>query len=553
MEKAVNSEITMQTTQENEQKFTQPRATKAVLTLLAHLVFCLALAFAIAFGVDGYKAIDADASRHYRGRYLLRVADVTTLISASLVVIKLTVTSWSVIAFWRCGSLLINHTETGLNPRRISFMMTWRLPPWFMWRFKYPKDKIGWATATVLLLVFPQAFIAPLLSGAINWKTSSAPGSEVPVASANPNADFGLWYWYLAQGTSRKSALRQAAGAVTHAWADTTQVNNDGTDRSGNGCRHIVNDDGLAVNSTLHNAIIPCIKIHDIVWFKSTPSDAITALIGPSDSDKLSLVDDTPYFYYTSGAAVVFDPLAPKWDSDKLVIPYSRTAEHPSPYLFSGTKTIGLLVARQDVTTPACSPIGPGAFGDTSHLDYVWSTGNSAQQNCYLVGNITFTAGVVKSEASKYISSTVIEGQGEPLDFQPDIWVREALWQLPDLMTMIAVMNSTSLPTWNNIDNYVEMLVRYSYLGAWDSLHAAFDKNNIHLTATTVVPRLQATVSFSRVFSWLGISVLMTLSGILLMQVQKRYPYYPSHADTGAKTEGTQEGQKEMLDQMMLL
>ena len=203
----------------------------------------------------------------------------------------------------------------------------------------------------------------------------------------------------------------------------------------------------------------------------------------------MSITGDPPFYYYDSGAAVLFDPGTPAWNTSNLVDRDSDTAHLPSPYLFTGTKTIGLLIARQDATTPACSPIRPNPFGDTSQSYYAWSTGNSADQNCYAVGNVTFTAGVVKSDASKYISPTVVEGQGDELNFEPDIWVQEALWLLPDLMTMVAVMNSSSLPTWNNLENYAEMLIRYSYLGAWDSFHATFDDtSDTTLTATSIVP-----------------------------------------------------------------
>ena len=106
-------------------------------------------------------------------------------------------------------------------------------------------------------------------------------------------------------------------------------------------------------------------------------------------------------------------------------------------------------------------------------------------------------------------------------------------------MTLNAVENSSSLPTWNNINDYAEMLLRYSYLAAWDSLHAAFDISCTVLTATSVVPGLQASVSFPRVFAWLGIGILMTLSGIMPIspyqnsqigsQVYHQSPAAPEH------------------------
>lgn len=276
----------------------------------------------------------------------------------------------------------------------------------------------------------------------------------------------------------------------------------------------------------------------------------------------MSVAGDAPVFYTTTGTAVLFGPAAapglPDGYAASLTVSNSSFARFPPPYLFTGTLTIALLPTRQNNTTPACSPIAPNPFGETSQSYYVWSTGNSVNENCYAVGNVTFTAGVIRSERSTYISPTVVERQGEQLDFEPDIWVQNALWLLPDLMTMNAVMNSSSLPTWNNINDYAEMLIRYSYLGAWDSFHSYFDASNTVLTATSAVPRLQAHVSFLRVIPWLGISVLMTLSGVMLLLVQRRWPTDSSpdgsppdsDATIGLMEESIQEGgSKTMLEQ----
>lgn len=256
------------------------QATQDVLVLLIHLSLSLVLAFGVAFAVNGYQAVDGKASRHYHGRYLLRVADVTTLVSAGLVIVKFAVASWAVIAFERCGSISIRYQEeTKVSSFRLGFMTSWRLPPWVMWPFESPRERIGWTVAVLFILVLPQSIIPPLLSGAIDWISSVAPDQTMLVNSSNPNADPTLWYWYLHQQIDRQAALRRAAGATSHTWADSTEVKINGTDASRNRCRHFVNDDGLPINSTLHGATIPCMKIHDIAWFNSAPSDNITTLI----------------------------------------------------------------------------------------------------------------------------------------------------------------------------------------------------------------------------------------------------------------------------------
>lgn len=406
-------------------------------------------------------------------------------------------------------------------------MMKWKVPPWIKWRPEMPKKRVCWMVALLLLLIFPQALTGPLLSGAVDWNSSSITSQDVEVLSKDPTALFGDWYWYLSQEVTRKEYLRKAAGIASLAWANVLYVGQSRTDQTGNGCRHVVYDYGMEANSTILGDTIPCIKIHDISWANSPVPSSVTDYVGNQSSLALSLVGDAPFNYYHSGAAVLFDPENTLWNtSDLIVNDTERFALVPSPTLFSGTKTIGLLVQRQPNTHPEdCSPIRPNPFGDTSNLTHIYAFSDTGNQNCYRVGTVNFTAGVMKTAVTTYVSNQVVEAPaGESLQLQADIWVQEALWFLPDLMTMIAVMNSSSMPTWNNMDDYVEMLIRYSYLAAWDMYHSSFDENGTSLVATRHEPRLQATVSSARVFSWLAISLLMTLSGILLFVLETQYP-----------------------------
>ena len=70
-------------------------------------------------------------------------------------------------------------------------------------------------------------------------------------------------------------------------------------------------DAAILSTTTAPQLTRPCIKIHDIARFNSTPSGNITALIGPtSEEADLSIVGAAPYFYTSSGTAVLFDPAA---------------------------------------------------------------------------------------------------------------------------------------------------------------------------------------------------------------------------------------------------
>jgi hypothetical protein len=482
------------------------------LFLFGHALCCIAFTLAIALAINGYEAIDTSSPRYESGELRLRVSDITTLVSMGLVIIKFFLGVWSTIAVWRGAYVL--REKAGLDPNspRISFMKKHKLPPSVMWPVQWPKGLPAWVVAISLILITVQSYIAPLLSGAIDWNPSSIPaGNSIPVNDTNPAADFSLWYWYMTQVSSRKAYLRIAAGIASLAWADSAAISANGSSITGNGCRHVVNSGGLVVNSTLWNSIVPCIKVNGISWAMSADDvpRAVSNLI--EDSSSLSLVDDSPSTYYEPGAAVLFDP-------DLLWNKYQNTHEPPAATIFSGTKSLGLLLARPGSDVPPCTSAGLGqtSFGNSKSMTQYFLPWN---KNCYLVGTVNLTSGVTNSSVATYISSRVVEDQ-TPLSnvvFESSPWVQESLWLMPDLMTMIAVMNSTLLPTWDNLDGYTELLIRQSYLAAWDTYHSWFDMGGSLIDATVQKPRIKASVSFSRVFSWLAICLLTTLGGLVLL------------------------------------
>ncbi|KAK6518125.1 hypothetical protein TWF506_005286 [Arthrobotrys conoides] len=542
------------------------RGIRAYLFLIGHSICCIALALVVALAVDGYQAVDSSVSRYAHGRLRLHVSDVTTFVSVGLVLVKLLVSSWSVVALWECACDLSQRREfdddidttnanspdnktieeieaaqaaeitkasaTGLttteisngqassapgDSRRLSFMITWRLPPWLLFPFKMPKDGRSWLISVALLFMLPQPFLAPLLSGSIDWSTSSIPGDKPQmISSVSPSASFSSWYWYNGGGYFHNTHIRRAAGNAVLAWANPAATARNGTSITGNGCRHVTNDDGLPVNSTVYNITVPCIQIHSISWAVSPEDVSSTdaSLITTDASKRLSQINEDLSLYYTEGASVVFDANDPYTYS-------SNTGSPPPATIFSGTKSVGVLLTRQKVTDPLCRGLNTTIFGPGNRYDRYYNPPdyNSADQNCYVVGKIRFTAGVTTSRRSTYISPRIVEDT-TPIDevvFEPDPWVQQAIWLLPDLMTMISNLNSSLLPTWDNLDGYTETLLRQAYLGAWDAFHDAFQEDGPELVAIPQEQRISANVSFARVFGWLGGCFLMPLAGILLL------------------------------------
>ncbi|RYP72578.1 hypothetical protein DL771_004073 [Monosporascus sp. 5C6A] len=494
-----------------------PAAARPWFILFVHGACCVAVALAVALGLDGYMAGDDSNPRLVDGRLLLRVSDITTMVSVALVIIRIIVGWWSAIILWASGRYMLHRAAARTDHRTVSRMIRSKLPPWLQSVRNFPTGFPAWTISAALLAILIQAFISPILTGSINWNaTFRISNTAVSVSSADPTAAPGVWYWYNAQGSFDKRAyLRSAAGYASSAWADPSTVDPHGNSLVGNGCRHIVNDDGLPRNSVLVDALLPCINVNSISWYR--PDDVIPEDDWGVSGQELTLVDDDPWYYYRAGVTLVYD--------------VNRTRETPNPYdrlpsadTFSGNMTVALMVYRRTYDVdPICQMLPNTIFGDMGALPYVVRERlpTAGNENCYLVGRIDFTAGVTRSSRATYISPRLVEDTTpiEDVVYEPHPWVWDAIWMMPDLMTMLAVMNTSQLPTYNNIDDYVGNMVRQGYLGAWDMLSHSFDRPESaeSYSAFPAESRLLADVSFVRVFTWLGLCLLMTISGVLLL------------------------------------
>jgi hypothetical protein len=496
-----------------ESKTRVSEVAQAWIVLSIHGACCIALALAIAFGLNGYKAGDESSPRRVEGKLLLRVADVTTLVSVALVVVKVIVGVWSTTVLWGFGHHMFQKSAPS---RKVWKMIRWRLPPELQSLKSKPKDFQDWIISVTVIVLFIQAFIGPILTGSISWNAAfDLSKKAVSVSSVNEAASFSGWYWYNAQGAFDKRAhLRAAAGYASLAWTDTSTVDAKGNSNTGNGCRSVINDVGLSRNSSLVDATLPCIKINSIHWYRNE-SEVKEDDWSNVEGKDLTLIDDDPFYYYRGGVTLVYD-------NNNLRKYPDSTDKPPPPNKFSGAMTVALMLARRNYEEdPPCSKLLNTVFGDISPLPYLTlgALPTAGDENCFLIGKIDFTAGVIKSSRATYIGPRIVESQTpiQDVEFQDNPWVQEALWLLPDLLTMLAVSNVSLPPTFENIDDYVNGIVRQGYLAAWDMLHHSFDEEGPSYQGYPAQDRLVANVSFQRVFAWLGVSLFMTLCGIFAM------------------------------------
>jgi len=107
----------------------------------------------------------------------------------------------------------------------------------------------------------------------------------------------------------------------------------------------------------------------------------------------------------------------------------------------------------------------------------------------------------------------------------PDPLIPIILDMLTEVMGFMATMNTTSAPTYNNVDYYLRGTTVLAYQVIWNSLTDLFsDDGQEHATTRVSIARdvIRASVSAPRMYAWFGLNLLLTVAGLILMWLQSR-------------------------------
>lgn len=119
------------------------------------------------------------------------------------------------------------------------------------------------------------------------------------------------------------------------------------------------------------------------------------------------------------------------------------------------------------------------------------------------------------------ISGKVWEPVGD-LAVQEDPFVTQALYLMPNVMATTSRLNHTQMPTWQNLDGFVESLLRDAYHTSWNSMHTLFSNESPECNLMLPMDMLEVSISRSRVAYWLGINFLLTISDPVLLAIEWR-------------------------------
>ena len=291
---------------------------------------------------------------------------------------------------------------------------------------------------------------------------------------------------------------------------------------------------GTPLKSILRNVTVPYFEIHSLDWITSV--DQIT------DEEKKQLetvITEPSVAELAYGGHLRWDdgrefsnPFSVGTDHARLVLvntvrwnaaPYDnriRSFEYPSPIIDTSQKWV--IMASQ--FTDPCSSSSP-EFGDLSRI-YRYTS--PKQTGCFHFARLNYTAAAMICRECRIVSNGVVEASNETTHLSawvpiPDPLVTNAISMIPEVLFYTKISNSSQAPTWQNIDGYTCGMIATAYQASWNSLTNQWQGSPMETTGISIpYSVLTAEISTSRIATWFGLNVVLTISGLLLASLQTR-------------------------------
>jgi hypothetical protein len=389
------------------------------------------------------------------------------------------------------------------------------------------------AILLMFLLLIPPQYIAPLASGSVTWKPTQlyTSGTSVEISAANMTS----LYWQTLYFSEHRFDLSMGAASRS------VQIQNNDMFTTGKPeevllRRRLPSLKSLAVGTILENITLPYILIDTFNWISlsdfSTLPDWVTQVLNP---DVLTLdfsTSQSPTRITSEGSAVIAKPAnfsQSPW--------YMNLPNTPPPTIFSGTKYVPMLVRRINnvCRCPSWSPTF-GLIDDLVVYDMPTYNANGTcfADSCFAIAEVKLTAGQTICRNCQIAQSGVVEARSsspgkDGITVQPDPWVDVIFDMLPEVMSLMTVMNTTDAPEFDNPEGYLKGFISQAYQSSWNSIVDLLAYSEVagnQYTATTVAsvprPAIQALISKARMVSWFCLNLLLTFAGVVLMVLQRR-------------------------------
>ncbi|KDN33802.1 hypothetical protein RSAG8_13102, partial [Rhizoctonia solani AG-8 WAC10335] len=429
--------------------------------------------------------------------------DITTALSIMLAILRLITACWLGPLSWRCAFFLME--AFGLRPRQLDMLVSYDIytTP-LSGTPRHDKRFLRFIVWALLLIVLPVHLSAPVLTGSIAWISSNPPPEQLfnsTITTLSPMS-YEEWNSYTTQSKLRfilQYTLEAAATRPFIAWGrDTSNVALK---------RYSSEFSGLEINSTVANVTLPYFTVQSIEWIDN-PNSMLSSnqfgiinsvcpklnMMGPCPlkntvRDALTLVPDTPWTNETSQS--------PSMVTERRLMVYQSPVNWSS---YSAAKW----ECRQD------GKLNPNV---------------SAHQEdglCWKFAWVTYSAGAAICRNCRVSSYATVQND-TALVLREAHMTAEALRMIPFVISEMLSSGDgqAALPRWDNVDDYVIGMLTRAYAGAWIVLNEAGNSQSLVYTKYAVSPlAARAVVNILRVYIWLGLQSLVTLSGILFLYTQ---------------------------------
>ena len=432
----------------------------------------------------------ADGSVALMGHVVLQ-SDVTTLLSSSLVVLRILGVSSVRKTTWQCVQFLVRKEE-GIPLGIIKWILSFGLPA----RSKGTQRAALAIVAAILLTVLPSTFSSPILTGSISWDPSTYSVLGLKPITGIPLATDGVaWTSYHKDAGAVNVVIQRAVGLASVAWGNTNS-----TPQSMVRVLPMLRQD-LPSGSELANVTAPYFAIDGVEWVQDVAANVTCAQIDLVRNYHSKFIDfevDGPTF-----ALIPDDAPSP---IDNLTFP------HPS--IQSNTSIVGVFVdnlppnATCTHTTRYCGEISPKI--DLYPFHYPNRT------TCGAFARVTYHAGAAVCHRCRLFNPFVFSNTSV-LELQEDVMTTPAL-ELMSIVSHAMVFANFSLPSpINNIDNFVTLGLSRSYQASWTALHEKFGLPGTSLSTDIMiaVPWSRANVQKWRVIVWMVINIVCTVSCLI--------------------------------------
>lgn len=505
-----------------------------------HAVIAAAIAIGVtqihghSFGVGG----DINVFELGPNRKLYQ-AQVTGLVSLALVVLRLVAGSCSVLLAWRVVYVLLE--KRGLTLGELTLTINWKLPLLFRFgrrsvatkgraRIVAPGSsllRVLWPSVAVLLL-WPQAIAPPLLTSSLSW----IPGTTVVGKQAEmvfPFAGNSSWW----DGFFFEEQL---TGAVIEGAAMSSRDPGYafGSRREGMiPARRHFNSNLNLPNGSKIDITVPYFYVDRIEWVNAenevpytnagqTLYTDVNKRFEIRNRGTTALVRDKGWEYLEAL------PDRPRVVTREALVSVKLDTVLVGEELPDGTKT--------DLETPC--PTDSDVFGKLPDVAQwqrdITGYGEVVAHDCYIFARATLIAGLhpgqqcdvttvaAGSSTTEHYASCLLPPVNSPDDLEED-WISDlSLDFLSETLKFTSLQSYVSPSITDNLEDYTRGILTLGYHAAWGGVTRRFRGSSDFETATywPGEPVVFASVSRQRVFAWLGLTLSLTASALLVAGYQ---------------------------------